>query len=36
MDCTISKKVQFILSETPLYCGVPEGIYYEGISFSLR
>ena len=36
MDWTMSNKVQFLLSETPLCCGVPGGIDCERIPFFFR
>ena len=36
MDRTMSNKIRFFLSYTPLCCGVPRGIHRERISFSSR
>ena len=36
MDQTMSNKVRFFLSDTPLCCGVLGGVHYERISFSFR
>ena len=36
MDRTMSNKIRFFLSDTPLCCGVPGGIHYERILFSFK